>query len=234
MVNAQTGEIGIDLFSDTPILTTAGGSLVTIAMQVVGSGQWAVGSAELGSGQWAVGSNAGSAASLTPISLVSQVDPTGQRLFTTTVTDTQGTFVLHLNSGQWTVASGSQLTMDQVPAPIADIGAQDSLPTAHCPLPTSALPTAHGPLPTAALPTAHGPLPTVIVDVVFESLSLNDTQLDALAPPWAEDLIGPAEWSVDDNLAYLRQPAGQQPGTIPSLTDDFEMDDAFDVLKIST
>ena len=41
VVNAQTGEIGIDLFSSTPIQTTAGGSLVDI----VGSGQWAVGSA---------------------------------------------------------------------------------------------------------------------------------------------------------------------------------------------
>ncbi len=38
VVNAQTGEIGIDLFGSTPIQTTAGGSLVDI----VGSGQWAV------------------------------------------------------------------------------------------------------------------------------------------------------------------------------------------------
>ncbi len=89
VVNAQTGEIGIDLFSSTPIQTTAGGSLVTIA----------------------VGGNAGS--SLTPFTLVNQVDPTGHRVFTTTVADGQGAFVLQYsggqqaeNSGQWAVGSG--------------------------------------------------------------------------------------------------------------------------------
>ena len=87
VVNAQTGEIGIDLFSSTPIQTTAGGSLVTITMQ------------EVGSGQWAVGSNAEQRFST--IYLVNQVDPTGQRVFTTTVADGQGAFVLHWNSGQW-------------------------------------------------------------------------------------------------------------------------------------
>ena len=40
VVNAQTGEIGIDIFGSTPIQTTAGGSLVTMT---VGSRQWAVG-----------------------------------------------------------------------------------------------------------------------------------------------------------------------------------------------
>ncbi len=91
VVNAQTGEIGIDIFSTTPIETTAGGSLVTITV---------------GSGQWAVGSNEGAAVSLTPLTLVNQVNPSGQRVFTTTVADGQGAFVLQYNSGQWAVGSG--------------------------------------------------------------------------------------------------------------------------------
>ena len=38
LVNAQTGEIGIDLFSSTPIQTTASGSLVDD--HFARSGQW--------------------------------------------------------------------------------------------------------------------------------------------------------------------------------------------------
>ncbi len=96
-VNSQSGEIGIDLWSATPIQTTASGSLVTIT---VGSGQWAEDA--VGSGQWAVGSNAGGGVIPSSISLVNQVDPTGQRLFTTTVADAQGAFALELNNGLWT------------------------------------------------------------------------------------------------------------------------------------
>ena len=58
VVNAQTGEIGIDLFSSTPIQTTAGGSLVTIAVHVRDMRR--------------------SLARRT-LTLVNQVDPTGQR-----------------------------------------------------------------------------------------------------------------------------------------------------------
>ncbi len=45
-INPETGEIGITLFSTTPIQSTAGGSLVTITLQTVGSGI-------VGSVQWA-------------------------------------------------------------------------------------------------------------------------------------------------------------------------------------
>ena len=72
VVNAQTGEIGIDLYG-TPIQTTAAGSLVTISLHVRDSAP------------------AGS----TGINLVNQVNPTGQRNFQTMVSDYQGAFVLH-------------------------------------------------------------------------------------------------------------------------------------------
>ena len=95
VVNSQTGEIGIDLFSSMPIQSIAGGSLVTIAMEE-----------KVCSGPCAVGSNAGSGSLLPPLSLVPQVDPTGQRVFTTTVGDGQGAFVLHISSGQWAASDG--------------------------------------------------------------------------------------------------------------------------------
>ncbi len=94
VVNAQTGEIGIDLVGSTPIQTTAGGSLVNIVCSM---------ERQVGSGQSAVGSNG---THLTPISLVNQVDPTGHRVFTTIVADGQGAFVLQWNSGQWAAKSG--------------------------------------------------------------------------------------------------------------------------------
>lgn len=92
IINAQMGEIGIDLFSLTPIQSQASGSLVTIAMDIVGS--------EFGAGgEGAVGNNGGSVLSQTPLSLVNQVDPTGERVFTTEAADAQSAFVLHWAAG---------------------------------------------------------------------------------------------------------------------------------------
>ena len=93
-INPETGEIGITLFSTTPIQSTAGGSLVTITMQRVGSGQWAV------------GSDAGFGATASPLFLVNQVNPTGQQPFRTEVADAQGAFVLHISNG---LVSGSSV-----------------------------------------------------------------------------------------------------------------------------
>ncbi len=97
VVNAQTGEIGIDIFSSSPIQTTLGGSLVTISLHVRDTAP--VGQAAL--------------------TLVNQVNPTGQRLFTTTVSDGNGAFVLHTTMtapgsepgepGQVTVISGQSI-----------------------------------------------------------------------------------------------------------------------------
>ena len=72
-INSQTGQIGIDLFSTTPMQTTAGGTLVTIALHV----------------------RENAPAGSTGINLVPSVNPTGSRSFVTTVSDAQGGMVLH-------------------------------------------------------------------------------------------------------------------------------------------
>jgi hypothetical protein len=105
LVNPVTGEIGIDLFSADPILTTAAGSLVTIALHVRGSAP------------------AGS----TGLTLVTQVNPTGQRAFRTEVADSQGALVLHQAStadgpepglpGVVIVGPGINAEMDQLVTP---------------------------------------------------------------------------------------------------------------------
>ena len=93
-VNQRTGQIGIELYSNTPIQSMAGGSLVTIAMQVIGTPP------------------AGAA----PITIVPFVDPTGgMRVYDTQVSDAQGAYVLHYGTGSpeagastWQGAAGSE------------------------------------------------------------------------------------------------------------------------------
>ncbi len=179
-VNAQTGEIGIDLFSENPIQTTSSGSLVTITMDVVGSGQWAVGSKN------------GATVSPTPLSLVNQVDPTGQRVFPTTVADGNGAFVVHWNSGQLATASASVAPDETV----------SDLPF-----------TAHGPRPTVHyfLPTAYDlemvETPAGLPMPLFNSLDADPT---IAGVPDAVLSLQPAiadqqDWLSDDFVAYLRQ-----------------------------
>src|SRR5277367_571678 len=73
-VNAQTGQIGIDLYSTTPITNPAGGSLVVIALQVRDNAP----------------------AGATALTLVPSVDPSGgQRVFQTGLTGPEGAFILH-------------------------------------------------------------------------------------------------------------------------------------------
>jgi hypothetical protein len=81
LVNAQTGEVAIDLVGDDPIQTTAGGSLVAISLHTHGN----------------------PAAGSTLLSLQAQVDPTGQHSYQTSVADAQGAFILHTASTtvQW-------------------------------------------------------------------------------------------------------------------------------------
>ena len=82
VVNAQTGEVGIDIFGGSPIETTASGSLVLISLHVRET-------APVGS---------------TGLTLVNQVNPTGQRAFVTTMADGQGALMLH----QVATASGNE------------------------------------------------------------------------------------------------------------------------------
>ncbi|HYV38009.1 MAG TPA: cohesin domain-containing protein, partial [Gemmataceae bacterium] len=73
VVNAQTGEIGIDLFSPTPIVSASGGSLVTLTLHVL----------------------PGAPSGASGINLVRAVNPTGQRQFVTTASDAAGPYILH-------------------------------------------------------------------------------------------------------------------------------------------
>jgi hypothetical protein len=73
MVDQSTGEIGIDLFSNTPIQTNAPGTLVVINLHVYSTAP----------------------AGTTSVWLVNSVDPNGCRVFATEVADAQGAFVLH-------------------------------------------------------------------------------------------------------------------------------------------
>jgi hypothetical protein len=74
-VNPVTGEIGIDLVSNTPIQTSGGGSLVTIAMHAA--------------------NGVAMAEQADALRIVDSVNPTGQRPYRTEVADAQGAMVLH-------------------------------------------------------------------------------------------------------------------------------------------
>ena len=127
-INAQTGEIGIDLFSSSPIQTTASGSMVLISLHVRET-------APVGS---------------TGLQLVTQVNPTGQRAFVTTMGDSQGAFILHdaAASDQWAVDSG-ELGATVLSQPLAD--SNPAFGEKQHPTQLSPLPPAHSPLPTADL-----------------------------------------------------------------------------------
>ncbi|HYV37278.1 MAG TPA: cohesin domain-containing protein, partial [Gemmataceae bacterium] len=73
VVNATTGEIGIDLFSNTPIANSTGGSLVTLTLHALDDAP----------------------AGASGINLVRAVNPTGQRQFVTTASDAAGPYILH-------------------------------------------------------------------------------------------------------------------------------------------
>ncbi len=182
VVNAQTGEIGIDLFSSTPIQTTGGGSLVEI----------------VGSGQWAVGSNAGPA-----VWLVNQVDPTGHRVFTTTVADGQGAFVLQMNSGQWVLGSGQLAVPNTSMAPSET--ASNTQFAAHSPLATPhylELVYSEMALPSGmALEAVMGqPVPALDFDE-SDDAAANPNRLTS--PPQANGITH-IDWPSDGYLAYLR------------------------------
>jgi hypothetical protein len=82
-VNAQTGLIGVELFSSNPIQDTSGGSLVTIAMHPR-SGPLSE-----------PGASAADATSSATLTILPFADPSGgNRIYQTQVSDAQGAFVL--------------------------------------------------------------------------------------------------------------------------------------------
>jgi hypothetical protein len=88
-VNPLTGLIGVEVFSPTPIQTTAGGSLITVAMHL----------------REAVPPGT----QLPTLTLVPYVDPSGGlRVYQTQVTDGRGAFVLDVLNGGRGVVDGGQ------------------------------------------------------------------------------------------------------------------------------
>ena len=73
-MNAATGQIGIDVYSFTPITSTEAGSLVTIDFHALST----------------------AAAGVTPIDLMETVNPSGNKVFTTALDDSQGALTLHI------------------------------------------------------------------------------------------------------------------------------------------
>ena len=110
-INADTGEIGIDLFSTVPFASRTGGSLVTVALHV----------REI--------APAGTSA----INLVSEVNPTGRRLYRTAVAEALGTFVLHPlpTEGYDAGVDGSVIIPSFVPNVSNSVSAQPALVTSQ-------------------------------------------------------------------------------------------------------
>ena len=151
------------------IQSTAGGSLVTITLKTVSSGQWAVGSEEA------------EGVSLSLLTLVNQVNPTGNREFTTTLADSQGAFVVHIGNGQWAVNSG--------PLVVGDASMSVDQDVLHAQF------TAHSPLPTAhfffrALATAH------FLEHVFPDDNGIVWEQSASLPPPAAPYLFVDDWAM--------------------------------------
>ena len=72
-VNAETGEIGINIYSSSPIETRGGGSLVYITMQV----------------------REGAIAGPSSINLVTRVNPTGNSVYRTSISDAMDQYILY-------------------------------------------------------------------------------------------------------------------------------------------
>ncbi len=209
-INPKTGEIGIDLFSMTPIDTTLGGSLVTITLHVRDTAP----------------------AGATALQLVNEVDPAGQRVFQTMVGEAQGAYVLHpaatasgvepgqpgfitvsgampaFDTGllgaaltQTPVASGLTAAADEVFGQMPQTTASSTLPIAHLPLVEQVLADL-GQTGQAIQDNLLGQ-PGAVLDVdsgdglAGGSRSLPMTQLTAM------------DWASDDLAAYLGNAARQ-------------------------
>src|SRR5262249_10148901 len=99
-VDAATGQIGIILFSATPIGTAVGGSLVPITFHV----------------------QPGAAVGMSPLNLAAALNPNGQGVFRTTLDDNQGPLTLHpapTDAATDVGVDGSVLLTAAEPAPAA-------------------------------------------------------------------------------------------------------------------
>jgi len=206
-INAQAGLIGVELYSNTPIQSALGGSLVTIAMHVRGE----------------PGVLTPGVAPTTALTLVPYVDPAGgPRMYQTSVADNQAEFVIHMESGQrpadGTTAPDNALDIEHRTSnigPGVDIAHRTSRiePTPDLgPSPNSlsgavveqvfgdpAQPAAYS-LP----PTAYSFVPpsAVLTSESDEQATNAIRDLALLQAPFA---MSQPSWLSDDSLAYLGQ-----------------------------
>jgi hypothetical protein len=213
-INAQTGQIGIDLYSTTPITNPAGGSLVVIALQVRDN-------APVGA---------------TALTLVPWVDPSGgMRVFQTQLSGPEGEFILHQSVTPSGVEPGEpgQVTIAEFSSPLSPPGrgvggegyasAFDVTPTAAPVTEASSVSTP----PQALMEQVFGNLdqtgqvardsaqvqPGVILNsqTGIQSLETNH-DLAILAVPASQP-----DWVSDDYLAYLSRAARRG---LPNVTFD--------------
>ena len=153
-----------------------------------------------------VGGDAGSTISPPPLTLVTQVDPTGQRQFRTTVSDDQGAFILHFSSGLWEAGSGQPGAIN-TPVAVDNASSDLQLP-ARIPLTAAhfALATTHYFEPEAALSQ-----PAPALD--FAQGDIASTGVDALTASLQASGFSETDWIGDDLLAYLRQSVKHPPAS---------------------
>jgi hypothetical protein len=188
-VNSQTGLVGIEISSATPIQSSAGGSLVTIAMHVRSD----------------LPANAPDVTDGSPLTILSIADPlSGLRAFQTQVSDSQGAFVLHVADG------------GKSPTAVGDargLNLQGVSQTISSTVPDNAYVP-----PSAAMDEVLGNLARTgpVQDAeFFQPAALFASEFGSQPPSEVRDLaqkqaaieVAPPEWLPDALLAYQEQSA---------------------------
>jgi hypothetical protein len=220
-VNDQTGEIGIDLVGNEPIETAAGGSLVTIALHA--------------SSSVPPGASA--------LTLVSSVNPTGQRVFQTEVADAQGALVLHqtMTANGFLPAAPAQVivgneTFDIGPGMLIDgpSGANSADVGSTLPIPVTSISAASSAARDLAFSEfwqASQMMADTDVRQTFFQLNAGagdheGEQASGVNWPSQPALHGAMDWITDDDLADHRQSAHASLSSLDSvLIDNLQMND---------
>jgi hypothetical protein len=203
VINAQTGEIGVDLYSAKPIVSAGGGSLVTLTLHVL----------------------ANTPAGESSINLVRSVNPTGQRQYVTTASDAAGPYILHpavtdsTDAGvdcRVTVPSVKTMEAASVPKTFFVASAAPGAVVEATPATAS--------VQTSGQELALGLMERIFGDLESANLQLRDGELAQpgaeLDPEWtgkrseAQEVAltlaldsAAADWAPEDYLVYLGQKA---------------------------
>jgi len=200
-VNAQTGLIGVELYSSTPIQSTGGGSLVTITMHVRETAP----------------------SGTTALALVPYVDPAGGAgVYATSLLGAEGEFTLHPAQtpagtepgapGQITIgnrqsAVGNGDTGGESPPPVAPAFALSGSAPNGSALPLAVVEQVFGDQEQARQLVQNSAFtqPGVILTSASNEQAANGVRDLA----WLQTPAGlpPAEWLPDDPMAYLGQTA---------------------------